>query len=57
MGVLRDTIYGKLKYMSQEVAVGTMAYKYQKIPKEQAIKSLVKTSVNLKVIPDVDFKV
>lgn len=32
-----------------------MAYKFKKIQREEAITSLMKTSVNLKIIPDVDF--
>lgn len=56
MGVIRDTVFGKLKYENLEVATGTMAYKYKPIPREQAIKSLSKPAVNLKIIPDVDFK-
>lgn len=56
-GVVRDTIVGTLTYNNAPVAVGTMAYKYKKIAEEDAIKSLTKTSVNLKIIPDVDFSV
>jgi acetoacetate decarboxylase len=56
LAVLRDTVYGKLDYMGTEVANGTMAYKYKAIPRQEAIKSLSKPAVNLKLIPDVDFK-
>jgi acetoacetate decarboxylase len=55
-GVKNDTIFGRLEYGGEEVAVGTMMYKYQVIPELEALKSLKKTSVNLKIIPDVDYK-
>lgn len=47
---------GTLDYAGQRVATGTMAYKYKKISEQDAIRSLTKTSVNLKMIPDVNFQ-
>jgi len=52
----KDTLVGKLQYSGQEVAMGTMSYKYKKIPIEEAKKSLGKTQINLKLIPGVDKK-
>eukprot|EP01100_Stratorugosa_tubuloviscum_P007259 TRINITY_DN303_c0_g5_i1.p1 TRINITY_DN303_c0_g5~~TRINITY_DN303_c0_g5_i1.p1 ORF type:complete len:531 (-),score=225.77 TRINITY_DN303_c0_g5_i1:92-1684(-) len=54
-GVKSDTVYGTLHYAGQQVAQGTMAYKYKVINEELALKSLSKTQVNLKLIPDVDW--
>lgn len=53
--VHRDTVVGTLDYAGQRVATGTMAYKYKRIVDQVAIDSLTKTSVNLKMIPDVNF--
>jgi len=44
------------RYADQEVAVGTMTYKNEPIPEQEALNSLSKTQVNLKVIPDVNWK-
>lgn len=49
--VVRDTVVGEFFYHDQLVASGSMTYKYEEIPKEEAIKSLSKTQVNLKIIP------
>uniref|UniRef100_A0A6B2L431 Acetoacetate decarboxylase n=1 Tax=Arcella intermedia TaxID=1963864 RepID=A0A6B2L431_9EUKA len=54
--VHQDTIYGKLEYNGQTAAWGTMTYKHHEIPEADAIRSLTSTSVNLKIIPDVDLK-
>lgn len=54
-GVKNDTVYGRLEYNGEEVAVGTMVYKHQTIPEVDALKALSKTCVNLKIIPDVDY--
>lgn len=52
--IIRDTVTGTLDYAGQRVATGTMAYKFKKIPDEEAIRSLTKKCVNLKMIPDVN---
>ena len=54
LSVNRDTICGTLTYADQQIALGSMAYKYSEIPKEEAKKSLQKLSCNLKIIPDYD---
>lgn len=55
MGVFKDTLLGKLKYSGEEIALGTMTYKYKKIPHELALKSLLASQCVLKFIPDVDW--
>jgi len=59
--VVKDTLTGTLSYCGQSVAIGTMGYKHENSGDEQheieeALKSLSKTQVNLKLIPGVDGK-
>jgi acetoacetate decarboxylase len=51
-----DTLTGTLHYAGQMVAMGTMGYKHQVAPGgvEAQAKGMTRTSVNLKIIPDVD---
>ena len=66
LGVIHDTLTGRLSYADVLVAVGTMGYKYQNklydieggkaCSPESIIKKMSKTQVNLKIIPDVDGK-
>ena len=51
MRVDHDTLVGTLDYASQNLATGTMAYKYQTVPTEEARKSLMKLQTCLKIIP------
>lgn len=54
--VRRDTLTGTLNYAGERVALGTMGYKHEGAfadPQKRAA-SLMKTQVNLKLIPDVD---
>ncbi len=63
-GIVHDTLTGRLEYAGQPVAIATMAYKHRNLdlcPEEEragdfkAIEDkLGKTTVNLKLIPDVD---
>ncbi|HLI12024.1 MAG TPA: acetoacetate decarboxylase [Alphaproteobacteria bacterium] len=54
--VVADTLTGKLVYAGQPVAIGTMAYKHERLSHDpdKAAKALTKTQVNLKLIPGVD---
>ncbi|MDX2102139.1 MAG: acetoacetate decarboxylase [Alphaproteobacteria bacterium] len=54
--VASDTLTGTLHYAGQLVAMGTMAFKHSEAPGGVAAtaKSMGKTQVNLKIIPDVD---
>ena len=56
MKCVQDTVVGVMKYKDELVAQGTMAYKHKEMDPEKVLKSMGKTNVNLKVIPDVDFK-
>ena len=56
MTTIKDTLVGKLEYSGIEVAMGTMCYKYKPINKEEAKKSLLKTQINLKLIPGIEKK-
>lgn len=50
--VARDTLVGKCVYgENTEVAVGSMTYKYEKMPEQEAIASLNTPVVNVKLIP------
>jgi acetoacetate decarboxylase len=64
LGIVHDTLTGHLEYAGQTVAVATMAYKHKNLnynPENPGHcdyhaleEKLGKTSVNLKLIPDVD---
>ena len=64
LNIVHDTLTGKLVYAGVEVAIGTMGYKHQNLlydvqgrkacSPEAILHKLTKTSVNLKLIPDVD---
>jgi acetoacetate decarboxylase len=55
LSVVRDTLTGVLEYGSVEVAIGTMAYKHQRIPHpDDLVVSLQKPNINLKIIPAAD---
>lgn len=58
MGVCEDTLTGTLTYAGQQVAMGSMAYKWENLSRDPAktLASMHKTQVNLKLIPDVDGK-
>ena len=56
MKAIQDTVVGVMNYKGETVATGTMAYKHTEMDPEPVLASLGKTNVNLKVIPDVDFK-
>lgn len=49
-----ETLTGTLHYNDTLVAVGTMPYKYETLDQDQIQKAIMKTNVNLKLIPDVD---
>ncbi len=49
-----ETLTGTLHYNGIMIAVGTMPFKYMETDKAMMAKSLTKTQVNLKLIPDVD---
>ncbi len=52
-----DTLVGKLFYADELVSRGTMAYKYKEITrKDEVIKTLTTTQINLKLIPGADGK-
>ncbi|EAR86346.1 acetoacetate decarboxylase, putative (macronuclear) [Tetrahymena thermophila SB210] len=55
MGINKDTLVGRLNYSGEQIAFGTMTYKYKKIPEAEALKSLTKLQCVLKYIPDVDW--
>jgi acetoacetate decarboxylase len=54
--VIHDTLTGTLSYDEREVALGTMAYKYQSLAQDhgETLAAMHKLNVNLKFIPDVD---
>jgi acetoacetate decarboxylase len=58
MEVCEDTLTGTLAYAGQQVAMGSMAYKWENLSRDPAktLASMHKTQVNLKLIPDVDGK-
>lgn len=47
----RDTTVGTLKYGDVDVALGTVAYKHNRLASEEAVALLAKPQVNLKIIP------
>ncbi|CAM4505677.1 MAG: acetoacetate decarboxylase [Paenibacillus macerans] len=49
-----ETLTGTLHYNNVLVAMGTMPFKYHILDAEETAKSIAKTQVNLKLIPDVD---
>lgn len=49
-----ETLTGTLYYNNILVAMGTMPYKYNVLDNEAIAKSIAKTQVNLKLIPDVN---
>jgi len=54
--IIHDTLTGKLLYANQEIALGTMSYKYETLTHnlEEITHKISKTQANLKLIPDVD---
>ncbi|MBL8671168.1 MAG: acetoacetate decarboxylase [Alphaproteobacteria bacterium] len=54
--VKADTLTGTLHYGGQLVAMGTMAYKHESRDLAETAKSMTKTQVNLKIIPNVTGK-
>jgi acetoacetate decarboxylase len=59
LSVVHDTLTGTLTYAGQQVALGTMAYKHinlmpQGTDPQTIAKKLMKTQVNLKIIPAAD---
>lgn len=58
MEVAHDTLTGTLNYAGQQVAMGTMAYKFESLARDpkKTMASLKKMQVNLKLIPDVNGK-
>ncbi|EFC43884.1 predicted protein [Naegleria gruberi] len=56
MKCIQDTVVGVMKYKGETVAQGTMAYKHTELDHDTVLKSMGKTNINLKIIPDVDFK-
>jgi acetoacetate decarboxylase len=58
LAVEKDTLTGTLAYDQQQVALGTMTYKYVSLEKslDEVKKGIGKLNVNLKLIPDVDGK-
>ena len=56
--VFHDTLTGTLHYAEREVALGTMAYKYDSLAQDHGatLEGMGKLNVNLKFIPDVDGK-
>ena len=54
--VVHDTLTGTLNYGEREVALGTMAYKYQSLAADhgETAAAMARLAVNLKFIPDVD---
>ncbi|NNN15832.1 MAG: acetoacetate decarboxylase [Acidimicrobiaceae bacterium] len=55
LDVIHDTLTGTLHYDRELVAMGTMAYKNEKLDAEEISRGLAsKLNVNLKLIPDVD---
>lgn len=54
MRIDHDTLVGTLEYAGQSLATGTMAFKYQALPKEEAQRALTKKQACLKIIPSID---
>lgn len=55
LNVIHDTLTGVLEYGPINVAIGTMAYKYQAIASEDSLVAAIqKPNINLKIIPDAD---
>jgi len=54
IGIDRDTLIGTLTYSGQIVAMGTMAYKFERLDPAEVMAALSKTQVNLKIIPGAD---
>jgi acetoacetate decarboxylase len=54
--VVHDTLTGTLHYDEREVALGTMAYKYESLAADHGatLEGMKRLNVNLKWIPDVD---
>ena len=54
--LVKDTLTGTLEYGGQRVALGTMGYKHEAMAGngERTRATLLKTQVNLKLIPGVD---
>lgn len=54
--VVHDTLTGTLSYADQQVALGTMGYKYQNMARENGavLEAMQGLNVNLKFIPDVN---
>ncbi len=54
--IVKDTLTGTLEYAGQQVAMGTMGYKHERMAGngERTLATLSKTQVNLKLIPGVD---
>ena len=50
--IKHDTVFGTLEYAEQQIAVGSMTYKYKEIPPSIALSGLSKLSSNLKIIPN-----
>lgn len=49
-----ETLTGTLYYNNILVAMGTMPYKYNVLDEKDIARTIAKTQVNLKIIPDVD---
>lgn len=49
-----ETLTGTLYYNNMLVALGTMPYKYNILDEQAIVKTITKTQVNLKLIPDVE---
>jgi acetoacetate decarboxylase len=56
LALVHDTLTGTLHYAGQQVALGTMAYKYESHASDrgETLTALTKLGVNLKLIPDID---
>lgn len=52
--VVDETLIGRLKYASCQVAMATMGYKYHTLNSDEVLKSLLTPSYLLKIIPHVD---
>jgi acetoacetate decarboxylase len=54
--LIQDTLTGTLHYAGQQVALGTMAYKYEDRASDRGdtLAALTRLGVNLKLIPDID---
>lgn len=51
-----ETLTGTLYYNNILVSMGTMPYKYNRFDEKSIARTIAKTQVNLKIIPDVDGK-